>query len=184
MSAWRAIAEAILSEEKVAWLASPLTDKTATTVTTSKQRDPGASFGGFVGFGIAEGDEAERAAIIEYDGGIPREWAEGLARLLSMPPPAGVLPSLWRARIDRAARFCDAWAARARDCGWTASELFGLHPSAPLSRYDAMGAAFLGLEGDVVEVTPVAVLIRQRNGVRQQISKTQNPQPPAWMMGR
>jgi|HubBroStandDraft_3_1064219.scaffolds.fasta_scaffold146527_1 hypothetical protein len=33
-----------------------------------------------------DGEEAERAAIIEIDSGISREWAEGLARVLSSPP--------------------------------------------------------------------------------------------------
>src|SRR5271169_2391335 len=34
--------------------------------------------------------EEERAAIIEFDGGIPRDWAEGFARLDRDRPPVGV----------------------------------------------------------------------------------------------
>lgn len=64
-----------------------------------------------------DGDEAERAAIIEYDGCVPRELAEALARLLSSPPLAGEAPTHWRARIDQAARLCDAQAARALTSG-------------------------------------------------------------------
>jgi hypothetical protein len=131
-----------------------------------------------------DGDEAERAAIIEFDGGIPRDWAEGVAHLISSPPPAGVSSILWRSRIDRAARFCDAWAAKAAACGWSAADLFGLNPAGPLARYDGMGAAFLGIAGEVVEVTPDAVVIQLANGVRQSISKRPDPQPPAWTMVR
>jgi len=32
----------------------------------------------------------ERAAIIEHDGGVPRAWAEALARLDPTRPPAGM----------------------------------------------------------------------------------------------
>jgi hypothetical protein len=35
----------------------------------------------------------ERAAIIEYDGGAPRAWAEALARLDPNKPPSGIRPS-------------------------------------------------------------------------------------------
>ena len=127
-------------------------------------------------------DETERAAIIEYDGGIPREWAEGLARLLSSPPPSGVIPSLWHDRLNRAARFCDIWAAKASACGWSAEDLFGMNPLAPLSRYDSMGAAFFGADSEVIDVTADAVIFEVANGVRQRVGKRPNPQPPVWTM--
>ena len=127
-------------------------------------------------------DETERAAIIEYDGGVPREWAEGLARLLSSPPPSGVIPSLWHDRLNRAARFCDIWAAKASACGWSAEDLFGMNPLAPLSRYDSMGAAFFGADSEVIDVTADAVIFEVANGVRQRVGKRPNPQPPVWAM--
>jgi hypothetical protein len=37
-----------------------------------------------------ETDSDERAAICEFDGQIPREWAEGFAELQAMPPPASI----------------------------------------------------------------------------------------------
>ena len=43
-------------------------------------------------------------------GELPREWAEGIARLEAMPPPANVPPRRWEQFIDDAARFADRWA--------------------------------------------------------------------------
>ncbi len=43
----------------------------------------------------------ERAAIIEYDGGAPRAWAEALARLDPARPPVGdcgMAEAIWRLR--------------------------------------------------------------------------------------
>ena len=39
--------------------------------------------------------EEKRAAIVERDGGIPREWSEGSARPHPDHPPPGVLPKRW-----------------------------------------------------------------------------------------
>src|SRR5262245_59093692 len=44
--------------------------------------------------------EEERAAIAEYDGGIPRAWAEGFARLDPDGPPADVPLRRWRTFVD------------------------------------------------------------------------------------
>src|SRR5262249_20126822 len=41
--------------------------------------------------------EIERAAIMEFDGDLPREIAEGLARLDSMKPPIGFTDERWAA---------------------------------------------------------------------------------------
>ena len=56
----------------------------------------------------------ERAAIIEHDGGAPRAWAEGLARLDPSRPPADVPPKRWAKFIDDCGRFLDdGWAVEA-----------------------------------------------------------------------
>ena len=49
----------------------------------------------------------ERAAIVEYDGGAPREWAEGFARLNPNQPPADVPPHRWLRFIDDCGHFLD-----------------------------------------------------------------------------
>lgn len=106
----------------------------------------------------------ERAAIREYDGGLPRAeaerlaaqnqgfddapalfaavmagWAAGLARLaLADQTPLG------RRCIDRALAFiADGWAAQALALGWAEAELMGADPVAPWARLDRLGAAYL-----------------------------------------
>ena len=44
----------------------------------------------------------ERAAIMEYDGGLPRVWAEWLAQLQTMAMPQGYSPERWDQIINDA----------------------------------------------------------------------------------
>ncbi len=125
-------------------------------------------------------DFEERAAIIEFDGGIDREWAEALARLECSPPPPGVTRATWRKAIDRAARFCDRWGAIAAAEGWTAGELFGLNPAAPFGRLDMRGAAFIGLDLDVIDVTADAIVFQAANGAIQRLQRRPNLAAPVW----
>jgi hypothetical protein len=70
--------------------------------------------------------EEERAAIIEYDGGAPRAWAEALARLDPSKPPNDVRPERWLRFIDDCGHFLDdGWAERAAVLGWAPLQLFG-----------------------------------------------------------
>jgi hypothetical protein len=57
--------------------------------------------------------------------------------------PAGVPEPRWRQAIADAERFLTEWGELAERLGWTADDLFGLHPTVPLSRMDHMG--LLGL---------------------------------------
>ena len=79
--------------------------------------------------------EEERAAIIEYDGGAPRAWAEALARLGPNNPPLDMSPQRWLRFIDDCCRFVDdGWAARAGALGWGPHQLFGCDRTRPFAR--------------------------------------------------
>jgi hypothetical protein len=58
------------------------------------------------------GDETDefngRSAIIEYDGGIPRKWAEGYARLDPNRPPGDVPLKRWQRFVDDVGKFRNA----------------------------------------------------------------------------
>jgi hypothetical protein len=70
--------------------------------------------------------EEERAAIVEYDGGAPRTWAEALARLDPTKPPIDVPPQRWLRFIDDCGRFLDlGWAPKAAALGWGPLDLSG-----------------------------------------------------------
>ncbi|WP_448952104.1 hypothetical protein [Labrys neptuniae] len=68
-------------------------------------------------------------------------FADELAKLMRENPT--IDPRRWeRAKLD-AVEFLADWGERAAELGWTAQELFGLHPVAPLTRYDVMGLVWL-----------------------------------------
>src|SRR5215471_6137931 len=63
--------------------------------------------------------EDERATIIEHDGGIPRAWAEGFARLDPDRPPHDVPLLRWQRFIDDVGLFLDSpFCAIAAALGW------------------------------------------------------------------
>lgn len=107
-------------------------------------------------------------------------WHVGLARLAAVPPPAGISQSVWGGRIAHAQQFCDRLGPQAEAIGWVASDLFALHPDAPLRRFDAMGAAFIGLDGEAIEVTVEAVVIHAQSGLRQFARRRHISFAPAW----
>ena len=98
-------------------------------------------------------DYDERAAILEYEAGLPRSWAEQFARQLVKGPPGDFSPVRWQAAIDGALVFADQWAVKANRLGWSVDDIFGLHPIAPAARYDCRGLAWL--LGDGSRVTGV-----------------------------
>jgi hypothetical protein len=106
----------------------------------------------------------ERAALIEYGAGVPREWAEGFARLDLASPPAGFDPKRWRTLIDDGGKFLDRWAVQAARLGWSVLDLFGAHPVAPAYRYDAAGLVNLISGGDVVDIRTDRAVIRTPSG--------------------
>ena len=107
-------------------------------------------------------DFEERAALIEYGAGVPREWAEGFARLDMASPPRGLDQRRWRTLIDDGGRFLDQWGAEAARLGWSALDVFGVHPVAPNARYDAMGLVLLINGGEVISIKSDRATIRAR----------------------
>jgi hypothetical protein len=70
----------------------------------------------------------------------------------------------WRQACSDASRFLRNWGEEARALGWTADDLFGLHPIAPLARYDAMGLVWLLCGQPVAAITEAEALLQ--NGLR------------------
>ena len=84
--------------------------------------------------------QEERAAIVEHDGGVPRDWAEGFARLDPTRPPEPVSLKRWWRFIDDCGRFLDGgWAQRADALGWGPLHLFGCDRKRPFARLDHRG---------------------------------------------
>jgi len=126
----------------------------------------------------------ERAAIGEYDGGYPREWAEGLARLSTMPRPEAHTAPAWETLIQDAAVFLDRHGATAARLGWSALDCFGIYPDRPASGYAAAGLVSL-LKGEwtVERLHANRAELRSRaTGARQTFyrSSTANGAQPLW----
>ena len=84
----------------------------ATTATTATNRQSVAVLASVAGVGWqsspaepATDTDLERAAIIEYEAGVPRDWAEGYARLLRLQPPEGLSDARWRTFLDDCGSF-------------------------------------------------------------------------------
>ncbi len=108
----------------------------------------------------------ERSAIIEYDGGLPRQEAETLAaqeqgyddtgslhgeiaqrwatELGLLAKLRAVSPDSAKALKSARAFISEGWALQAARLGWDEVELFGVCPRAPWQRLDRKGAAFGG----------------------------------------
>jgi len=140
----------------VSWDADVAGGHTVTQVTPLQQHD-----------GDDDAAMLERAAIIEHDGGLPREIADGFAFLEGMPPPSGYSEVQWSDIAATMAAFADQYGAKAIQLGWTVEDLFGLNPYAPAARYDGQGLASLLRKGDrVVMLTADAAVIERPSGSR------------------
>ncbi len=133
----------------------------------------------------------ERAAIIEYDGGLPRQEAETLAAQEQGFNDADSLHrelvERWATEIERMLKLravgpegtealrraqafiSEGWALQAARLGWDEVELFGVGPHTPWRRLDRMGAAF---GGTVKAVTQEAVVCA--GGLRQNRAQVHN----------
>lgn len=77
----------------------------------------------------ARSDEeaAERAAIVEVDGHMPRVWAERYARLCLMCAPDGIAQDCWQSFIDDCGGFLDRWGGLLVKLGWKPDQLLDVH---------------------------------------------------------
>lgn len=112
-----------------------------------------------------EDEHDERAAIIEYEAGAPREWAEGAAKLMTMPVPIGYPPKRWHELQNAAGVFIDKFATQAAALGWSALDIFGCDPVSPFERLDRAGLLLLlHVDEAIVAVTGCSVTTRSRTG--------------------
>ena len=109
--------------------------------------------------------EAERAAIVEHDGLIPREWAESFARLDSNRPPRGVPAQRWLRFVNDVGLFLDSpLCAVAVALQWGPYDLFGCDRDRPFARIDHLGLLWLLNGGQVLVLTADTATIKTLNG--------------------
>jgi len=91
----------------------------------------------------------------------PPEWHAILAELNQRNCPDWFSPDRWTALLSDAEIFLGRWGQTAHQLGWTALDLFGVHPIAPAARFDVMGLFPLLHGGAVIALTEDAATIRR-----------------------
>lgn len=123
---------------------------------------------------LSKADRDERAAIAEFDGGLPREWAAAFAKLQVMDRPEQYSQAGWEQVLNDAGLFADRWAHQAIALGWTVLDVFSVHKSGNRKRLDGEGVV-LSIRGrKVVAITADHIMIETGAGARLRIAK-----PPA-----
>jgi hypothetical protein len=113
-------------------------------------------------------DEEERAAIVERDGLIPREWAEGFARLDPEQPPGDVPLRRWQRFVDDVGLFLDdPFCAVAAALGWGPYDLFGCDRDRPFARIDQAGLLWLLNGNRLVMLAENTATIETPTGARE-----------------
>ena len=110
----------------------------------------------------------------------PSEWAEGIARLQTMSPPANVPPRRWEQFIGDSARFTDLWTGTAAALGWGPADLWGCHQNKPYERIDCAGLLWLLNGAEIVALTADTATIRTRTGAIQSFRR--RPAPPGTVL--
>lgn len=100
--------------------------------------------------------------MIEEGAGVPRAWAEGLARLEGSRVPACIDEDRWRQIVDDAGRFLDEWSVIAAGSGWSTGDVFGLIHT--IDNDLAGGLVLLIRGGSVIGITARHATIRTREG--------------------
>lgn len=94
----------------------------------------------------------------------PAGWHAILRELELMPTPDCIGVAWWTQMTTDAAAFVARWSGAASDLGWTALNLFGVHPAVPLSRFDVIGLVPLIDGGEVFALTLRTATIRRPSG--------------------
>jgi hypothetical protein len=90
-------------------------------------------------------------------------YKAALAALVAKRPD-GVLNPRYIQAIADADIFQPTWGERAAALGWTADDLFGLDPVAPMARYDVMGLLWLTQGCPIVALTERSATIKMPTG--------------------
>ena len=108
-------------------------------------------------------DYEERAAFLEYDGRLPRPWAEAMARLECQEWPASE-DARWRQAIDDAGLFLDQWREHAERLGWQPGDVL-----------DAQTGIIWHVQGGTIDaITRDHVIVCARDGRQRRFTKGGN----------
>jgi hypothetical protein len=121
-------------------------------------------------------------------GDVDSDVVAGLAALMHAPPLWDTGAARWFDIVSAVRTFAQRHGGQARDCGWPALCLYGLHPRAPWVNLAACGAAWLVARAgyQVLAVGRDDILVVARSASRLRIYRAA-PDPDAvlaWEIGR
>jgi len=97
--------------------------------------------------------------------GVPPDRRDGVALLANLQAPPTIPPRRWAVLAATSARLLRDHGAALHGAGWDALHLFGLDATAPATNPPGWGLAWLlGEHGEVLDVAPEAVGMRQGRG--------------------
>ena len=133
------------------------------------------------GFGTWKPHPPEASPAQAADG--PHAWHDVLLALSpDREPCPGFRPNAWARVHANPLAFIDGHGAEAHRLGWTAEELFGVHPKVGAVRVDCCGALMLSNAGQVVSIE--AETIRSANGLTYRRSSLPRAIAPVWCFPR
>ncbi|EAQ36922.1 hypothetical protein NB311A_07228 [Nitrobacter sp. Nb-311A] len=106
----------------------------------------------------------EQGQAASAAGASASDWHAILAGLKGRQGPDWMMPDRWEMLLRDAERFLDRWSSTGHAMGWTALDLFGVHPTQPARRVDVMGLLLLLQGGEVIALTAEGALIRRPSG--------------------
>ncbi len=118
-------------------------------------------------------------ASAAIEAAVPREWAEGFARLQATRPLAAIEAWRWQQVINDAGHFLDRWAIRALVLGWRTLDVFGVHAGRPSERFDAAGLVWCLQGAKVVTIVAKTMQLRTPSGAVQTFTRCDPVHPEA-----
>jgi hypothetical protein len=106
----------------------------------------------------------QQGSKFDDEDGAPAEWHAILAELNRRQPLDWLSVDRWSELVTDTEAFLARWGNAARQFGWTALDLFGVHASAPAARVGCWGLLLFVQGGAVVALTDNAATIRRRSG--------------------
>jgi hypothetical protein len=110
--------------------------------------------------GIPDGQTSQTTHTTKFErtdkrdlDGFPDEWRAIAGELRGSNPVDGFGDARWQLLVDDTEIFLPRWGKAAHLLGWTAIDLFGVHPAAPAVRFDVMGLLPLLGGASVVALT-------------------------------
>ncbi len=107
-----------------------------------------------------------KVVLLHCPPGVPEAWTQGVADLLAMARPASCPPARWQTLRENTYHFLRDHAANAHRLGWTAHDLFGVHPEKPWARFNCMGLVPLLNGARVTALSDTEAVIEKPNGAR------------------